>query len=142
MMGRNENSPKKSRHIFLSVNTFLPKSGYGFFNLPVLFLTLDTAGDCGREKKYGLTITMSSKESSPISGLGVLLQPSSCLSQMLEKDLQPECKRPGINTNKPSGIFSRSFENRINCEQNLIIFSRYLILTFAMFVRTEVEGIL
>ncbi len=45
---------------------------------------------------------------------------------------------PGLP--KPSGIFSRSYENRTNCKQNLIIFPEYLILTFVMFVRTTLRS--
>jgi hypothetical protein len=40
------------------------------------------------------------------------------------------------STNKTSGIFSRSSENRTNCRQNLIIFPEYQIFTAVMFVRT------
>ena len=39
-------------------------------------------------------------------------------------------------TQKPSGIFSRSSENKTNCKRNLIFSPEYLVLTFLMFVRT------
>jgi hypothetical protein len=44
------------------------------------------------------------------------------------------------STLKPSGIFSRSSENKTNRKQNLIIFPRYLILTIVMFVRTTLSS--
>ncbi len=38
---------------------------------------------------------------------------------------------------KPSGVFSRSSENKTNRKRNLIIFPEYLILTFVMFVTKD-----